>query len=222
MITSITQIVHFSHRVSYYILNKHSKQSTDYLYQPGLLQRNTIQKYLGVTVRLVKYIHDLLFYLLFVLLCEPLLTLCMLYMCVDAEYPQKVVLGRDFIKSILGDYEVINDIDGMELDIPKTNGMKVLRNVVELEKGGTGNVIVRNNTENFWLKVIEATETETDRVCALGTPGIGKTTTTCILIRLLLKKNKTVVYRVRRKNTAGIIYMFTRSRVESEVVVNVI
>ena len=142
-------------------------------------------------------------------------------MYVDAEYPDEVKLGQAFIKSILGDYEDIDDIDGMELDTPPTNGMKVLKNVVELENGGTGNVIVRNNTENFWLKVIEATETETDHVCALGTPGIGKTTTTCILIRLLLKKNRTVVYRVREKNNDGIIYMFTRSRVESEVVGNV-
>ena len=101
-------------------------------------------------------------------------------------YPDQVKLGENFIKSIMGNYESILDVDGMRNNIPATNGMNVLRNVFEIETGTIGNVVIRSITENFWLQVIEATKTH--RVCALGTPGIGKTTTTCILIRLLLKK----------------------------------
>ena len=78
---------------------------------------------------------------------------------------------------------------------------------LSLETGMTGNVVLRNITESFWLKVIETTEKK--RVCALGTPGVGKTTTTCILIRLLLEQNKTVVYRVRKLENNGYVYMFT-------------
>ena len=104
----------------------------------------------------------------------------------------------------MGNYENIPDIDGMENDVPKTSGMKVLRNVFDLESCTTGNIIIRSITECFWGKVIEATKTH--RVCALGTPGIGKSTTICILIRLLLKQNKKVVYRIRN---GGFVYMFT-------------
>ena len=92
-------------------------------------------------------------------------------------------------------------------EIPNAYGMKLLRDLVDLETGKVGNAVIRNITESFWLKVIEATEI--NRVCAVGTPGIGKTTTTFILIRLLLEQNKTVVYHVRRKENKGYLYMFT-------------
>ena len=107
----------------------------------------------------------------------------------------------------------------MKNDIPATNGMNVLCNVTNIESGKSSNVIIRSITENFWLQVIEATKTH--RVCALGTPGIGKTTTTCILIRLLLKQNKTVVYRVRGHGEKGFVYMFTPRMGSSEEVVDV-
>ena len=47
-----------------------------------------------------------------------------------------------------------------------------------------------------------------NRVCALGTPGIGKTTTTCILIRVLLAQKKIVVYLICRIKKNGFVYMF--------------
>ena len=136
-------------------------------------------------------------------------------------YPQKIEEGEQFITSILRDFKPIADIEGMKNDRPNTSGMSVLENVVELETGERGNVVSRTITEKFWQKVIKATETH--RVCALGTPGIGKTTTTCILIRLLLKQKKTVVYRVREINEKGFVYMFTpASDASSGVDVNAI
>ena len=83
----------------------------------------------------------------------------------------------------MGDY---NDIFYTKNNVKMISAMKVLRNVVDLETGIIGNVIIRSSTEDFWLKVIDATRTY--RVCALGTPGIGKSTATCILVRLLLEK----------------------------------
>jgi hypothetical protein len=97
----------------------------------------------------------------------------------------------------MGEYEVIDDGDGI----------KVLRNVLDLESDKKGNVVIRPSDERFWHKVIEATEKS--RVCAMGTPGIGKTTTTSILIRELLQQKKIVVYRVCGINNEGYIYMFT-------------
>lgn len=113
------------------------------------------------------------------------------------EYLKGKKIGQAFVKAIMKDYE----------DIPGSNGtMRVLRNVVSLEGTGEADVILRNITETFWQAVIDATEEY--RVCAVGTPGIGKTTTTCILIRLLLKQKKTVVYRVLGTDAHGYVFMF--------------
>ena len=94
-------------------------------------------------------------------------------------------------------------------DIPNSSGMKCLFDVLSIEENLASNVVLRNITEDFWRKVIETTAVH--RVCALGSPGVGKTTTTCILIRLLLEDKKTVVYRVRKCDKDGFIYMFTPS-----------
>jgi Retrotransposon hot spot protein len=127
------------------------------------------------------------------------------------EYPQQKDKGDEFVKSIMQDY----------VDIQGSNGMRVLNGVLDLETHSTRNVVLRDMTEDFWQKVIEATSTH--RVCALGTPGIGKTTTTCILIRLLLEQKITVLYRVLGIHNDGFVYMFTpMSKEPIEVDVNVI
>jgi GTPase SAR1 family protein len=113
-----------------------------------------------------------------------------------------VEIGNSFIESIMKDYEPIADSDGM----------KVLRNVVTLETGKTRDVVLRKITEPFWKSVIEGTETS--RICAMGTPGVGKTTTSSILIRLIFMLNKgkdvTVIYHVRTVEKHGYVYIFTR------------
>lgn len=68
--------------------------------------------------------------------------------------------------------------------------MKVLRDVVSIEGSGRYDVVVRNMTEDFWLEVIENSMKYS--ICAVGTPGIGRTSKTYVLIRLLLQQNKTV------------------------------
>ena len=94
------------------------------------------------------------------------------------------------------------------VDVPNSGNMRVLRDVLSMEGVGKKNVIVRGNiTEEFWQEVI-ATASKY-RVCAVGTPGIGKTASTCILICLLLKRQQTVVYHVRTDDKDGYVYMFT-------------
>ena len=92
-------------------------------------------------------------------------------------------------------------------DVPNSGNMRVLRDVLSLEGVGKKNVILRNNiTEEFWQEVIASASDY--RVCAVGTPGIGKTTSTCILIRLLLERQQTIVYHVRTDDKVGYVYMF--------------
>jgi Retrotransposon hot spot protein len=105
-------------------------------------------------------------------------------------------------------------------DIPNSDGMRVLRDVALLgdDADGSDNIVLRTITEDFWQKVIQGTETH--RICALGTPGIGKSFSTCILIRLLLKAKKNVVYHYRygggEKNC--FVYFFTPSTGKSDYI----
>ena len=117
-------------------------------------------------------------------------------------YNARIKLGKLFIQSIMKPYEEpYKDI----LDI---DNMRVLRDVLSLEAAGMNNVIIRYKiTEEFWSAVI-ATTIEY-RVCAVGTPGIGKTMSTCILIRLLLQQRKTVLFQIRTKEKEGFVYLFT-------------
>ena len=80
----------------------------------------------------------------------------------------------------------------------------VLRNVVNLECGRRQTVVLRKTTEDFWKACMKKeTPNMRYRVCAVGTPGTGKTTLTPILIRLLLKAGRTVVYHVRTQDKEG-------------------
>lgn len=54
------------------------------------------------------------------------------------------------------------------------------------------NLIIRHDTEPFWKEVLRVADHH--RVCAVGSPGIGKSITTAFLIKELLEKGKTVVY----------------------------
>jgi hypothetical protein len=108
--------------------------------------------------------------------------------------------GQRFVESIMVDYE----------SIPNSTDMFVLRNVVDLETEERRDFVIRNITELFWKACIDVVDTPNERyrVCAVGTPGIGKTTATAILIRMLLKAGHTVVYTIRTKNDSEWFYEF--------------
>ena len=80
--------------------------------------------------------------------------------------------------------------------------MRLWRDIPDLEKKGRPkNIVLRSIVEPFWQSCIDEVESldpdDRTRVCAVGTPGIGKTFTTPLLLRMLLLKNSTVVY-IRR------------------------
>ena len=109
--------------------------------------------------------------------------------------------GKAFVKSIMeNEYE----------SIPNSDGMSVLRNVVMLEIGKTQDVVLRNTTIPFWQQCLDLVNTSImlHRVAAIGASGIGKTTTTPILIQMLLHQGKTVVYLIRSLVKEGWYYEF--------------
>jgi hypothetical protein len=109
--------------------------------------------------------------------------------------------GIAFIAAIMQPYE----------DIPNILGMKVIKDVLDLETGATRNVIVRTIIEDFWNEIIEVAERPNKQmcVCAMGAPVIGKSASTAILIRMLLQRNRTVFYHIRTVCEDGWVYKFT-------------
>jgi Retrotransposon hot spot protein len=124
---------------------------------------------------------------------------------VNLEKIEKQKLGEQFLKSIQQKPDLI----------PNSGGMYVLRNVLLLEAEYTRSIILRTNTEPFWNSVIATVDEQnadgrnSNSVCVVGTPGIGKTTTTPFLIRMLLQRKKTVVYYIRLTEGTSFYYEFT-------------
>jgi hypothetical protein len=95
-----------------------------------------------------------------------------------------------FVQSIMREPEPIDGSDRMS----------VLKDIVDLETGTMGvDVVVRNITVPFWQACIDLVDTPQMRyrVCAVGSSGIGKSSCTPVLIRMLLKRKATVVYHIR-------------------------
>jgi hypothetical protein len=92
--------------------------------------------------------------------------------------------------------------------VPDGDGMNVLKGVKDIRGGPAVNIILRWTTEPFW-EACKLLADKGHRVCAIGSPGIGKSTTTPVLIKLLLGKGITVVYLKRTTNSTGFYYQFT-------------
>jgi hypothetical protein len=108
-------------------------------------------------------------------------------------------VARDFVESVM---------DRQPETIEGSDGMLVMKDVVKLETGVKADVVIRKVTGPFWQACIDAVERVGIRVCAVGTPGIGKTTCTPFLIKMLLEQKKTVVYRVRSEDDDEWVYEF--------------
>ena len=84
--------------------------------------------------------------------------------------------------------------------------MRLWRDIPDLYTGEPRNIVLRSNTEPFWQSCFDTVIGEDPlsgaryRVCAIGTPGIGKTYTTPLLLRMLRLQGSTVVY-IRRSST---------------------
>ena len=104
------------------------------------------------------------------------------------------VTGMAYLCSVL-DAEIVS--------VPGDAGLHVMKSVPVLgSQDKTINVIVRSCTEPFWRQCIDVAKGGS-RVCAVGSPGIGKSTSTAFLIRILLKAGHTVLYLRREVERGG-------------------
>lgn len=72
--------------------------------------------------------------------------------------------------------------------------------------GNLTNVILRREDKVFWDTCLTWSK-KNHPVCAVGTPGIGKTTTTLYLLQqIIMKEKKPVVYTIRRESVVDGIY----------------
>lgn len=69
----------------------------------------------------------------------------------------------------------------------------------------TSDVVIRDDDHQFWKGCIAELEDpkKRNRVAIVGTPGIGKTTTSSFAIRMLLKMGRTVVYLYRTEDKSN-------------------
>jgi hypothetical protein len=106
--------------------------------------------------------------------------------------------------------------DSMHEEIPNSDGMTYVRDIPKLEDHTRGPMIVRKITVPFWRACIQTLNLRgIGKVAAVGTPGIGMTSCTPMLIRTLLQEGSTVVYHVVKETNPGWLYEFT-SRTDGE------
>ena len=90
--------------------------------------------------------------------------------------------------------------------------VRLWRNIPDLYTGTPKNIVLPSFAEPFWQSCIDRVDIVKGRrryrVCAVGTPGIGKTFTTPLLLRMLLLKNSTVVYIRRSIDSSSWHYEF--------------
>jgi len=87
----------------------------------------------------------------------------------------------------------------------------VMKKVPDPYSGVSRNIIIRESDHHFWTLLLEQLEQVNGRkrVAAVGTPGVGKSTTAAYAIRCLLQAGKTVVYLHRTVDGSGYYVQFS-------------
>eukprot|EP00736_Rhodelphis_marinus_P008779 Rmarinus@m.14777 len=126
-----------------------------------------------------------------------------------------IACGKAFVRSILKPKATkwLTDASGKQMLV--LVGVQVLR-----PHAPPLDLFVRSVTKPFWEHCITMAENGV-RVCAVGSPGIGKSLTSLFAIKLLLEKGKTVVFLRRTITKRDVYYQFTPSSSGAAGVVDV-
>lgn len=85
--------------------------------------------------------------------------------------------------------------------------MFLLKNILDIRSGEGCTIVLRHDTVAFWKACI-TTAQDGRRVCGVGSPGVGKSTTALVALDLLLAVGITVVYLKRTTDESGWYYQF--------------
>jgi hypothetical protein len=126
-------------------------------------------------------------------------------------YKAELQMGQQYIDTLMSE-------DAIQR-IPGEGQMRVIKNLRRLETGKYLSLVIRQITEPFWQSCINIVDRpgKQYRVCAVGSPGIGKTTHSAYLIRMLLLMKRTVVYHVRTVRETGWIYEFAEGPTDNAI-----
>ena len=155
----------------------------------------------------------------------------------DQQHAARLRRGEEFVKAILNQpFEILSnhkppDASGAgekkeEEQAGAAGVMRLWRDIPDLYTGTPMNIVLRSIVEPFWQSCIDRVEF-TDplwryRVCAVGTPGTGKSITTPLLLRMLLLKGSAVVYIRRTVDGSSWYYEFIpTSKDDAEIAVTV-
>ena len=109
---------------------------------------------------------------------------------------------QDFIDALMG--AEIKKLEGCP-DIGYLEDIPVLRG----RKGDVKTIVLTKEVKQFWKACLRWSRTY--RVCAVGSPGAGKSTTMMYLIRILLERGKKVVYLHRTEEKDSHYYVWTKT-----------
>ena len=116
---------------------------------------------------------------------------------------------QNFLEAILADDNFHSqDRDGIHA---------VMKNIFNPYSPHKSDVVIRDDDHQFWEACIGELEDpkKRNRVAVVGTPGIGKTTTSYFAMRMLLKMRKKVVYLYRTEDKSNPYIVFTPSESDS-------
>jgi hypothetical protein len=101
-----------------------------------------------------------------------------------------LVRGKAFFESIMKSPQKVNE------------GILYFKDVFLLD-GAVQHIIITKEIDAFWRRCIDVVIEAKRRVCASGSPGVGKSTTMMYAMRLLVERGNKVVYLERSVNSAS-------------------
>jgi len=118
--------------------------------------------------------------------------------------------AADFVDAVLQDLQALPEDSSEDSSVECIECMNSVPQPWIQVSRAQQTVFVSQEHKTFWDAVI--TQCDRTRVCVVGSPGVGKSTTTAYAIRLLLQRKSTVVYNYRTKDNRFFYLIFIPSK----------